>query len=322
MKKKIFSILRVLISFGLLGLLFWFMRKEFGDILGIIAKSRLGFVASGVGCFLITVAVLSYRLKVVFLGENMHLKMSECIQLTFIGYFFNNFMPTAVGGDIIKAHCVSKLHEDRIKSYTSVMMDRIIGLYSFLILAAVALLVDQGRFEPKILTKLVFIFLAVGIAGFLIITNRSIAQFIERIFAGMHMFGLGEKLQSMYNIVHDYRNRLDVIVRSIVISVIGQSIYFIAFFIFLIALGERVSLPLVFLIMPVVTFVSMMPSLGGLGAREGAIVLFFAPIIGKELAFAASLLLLFSYFFISFMGGIAYFFWGLKEAEIEGLIEK
>jgi uncharacterized protein (TIRG00374 family) len=291
------------------------MRREFGDILGIISRSHVGYVSAGVGCFLITVVILSYRLKVVFLGEGMHLKMSECVQLTFIGYFFNNFMPTAVGGDIMKAHCASKLHDDKLKSYTSVMMDRIIGLYSFLILAAVALLIDQGRFESTLLTKFVFALVMIGVVGFIIVSNRSVALFMEKLFARMRMFGLGEKLQSVYNIMHDYRNRLDVVAKSIAISLAGQSIYFVVVFIFVLALGAKISLPLIFLIMPVVTFISMMPSLGGLGAREGAIVLFLAPVVGKEIAFATSLLLLFSYFFISLVGGVAYFFWGLKETK-------
>ncbi len=72
------------------------------------------------------------------------------------------------------------------------------------------------------------------------------------------------------------------------------------------------SLGYIFLVMPVVTFISMVPSLGGLGVREMAIVTFFTPIAGKEVSFAVSILVLFGLLFVSFFGGIVSFFWSIK----------
>jgi len=62
-----------------------------------------------------------------------------------------------------------------------------------------------------------------------------------------------------------------------------------------------------------VTFISMIPSIGGLGVREGAIVAFFSVLVGKETAFAGSLLLMFGYFFASFVGGVIFLFWSISE---------
>ncbi len=75
-----------------------------------------------------------------------------------------------------------------------------------------------------------------------------------------------------------------------------------------------VSLGNVFLIMPIVTFISMIPSVGGLGVREGAMVTLFAPLVGKEIAFAASLLLLLGLLVISAIGGGIYLWWSLTGA--------
>ena len=125
------------------------------------------------------------------------------------------------------------------------------------------------------------------------------------------MLGLGERLESLYAIVHDYRNRLDVIGRSILSSVIAQSIYFTVIYIFFLSLGSRVAYGNIFLIMPVVTFISMLPSLGGIGLREGAIVALFAPLAGKEDAFTVSMLVLLTYFVLSLIGGIVCLIWGV-----------
>jgi len=309
LKKKGLLALRIIVSFGLLGGLIWFMRKDAKSILETIAFCDKRYIIVALGVFVCNSAAMAYRMKTVFHGENLYISFKESMQLTYLGYFFNNFMPTAVGGDIVKAHLSVKNSEDRIRSYTSVMMDRLIGLYSFLILAAVALVVDGGRFQIAFIKPIVFSLLALGVALFVIMTHEKISLRMERFFGRLKMGKPGERLNSLYKIVYDYRNRTDVVTRALVISLFSQSLYFITVYMFFLSMGVSIRVGSVFLVMPVVTFISMIPSIGGLGVREGAILAFFSPIVGRDSAFAVSLLLLFGLFFISFAGGIIYLHW-------------
>ncbi len=310
MKNKGSALIRIVISFGLLGLLFWLMRGEARGIWVTISAGDSRLIAVAAGIILINVTMLAYRMKIIFLGENLDITFRESLQLTLIGYFFNNFMPTAVGGDIVKAHYAAHANKKKVRSYASVFMDRLIGLYTFLAVAAVALLVDRGRFQMAPVRLLVFCLLAAGIAGFVIVTNKSVARLMERLFARLKMFRLGERLSGVYDIVHDYRNRRGVVARSFAISVFAQCLYFFVVYLFFLSLGTRVNIGNIFLIMPVVTFVSMIPSIGGLGVREGAIVAFFAPLVGKETAFAVSILALCGLLFVSVIGGAVYLWRG------------
>lgn len=312
MKNKLSAIIRITVSFGLLGLLFWLMRDDISEIWGTISGSNLNLIVLGLILVACNVAMLAVRLKIIFEGEDLTVTWREALQLTYVGYYFNNFMPTAVGGDIVKAHYASQANQKRMQSYASVMMDRVIGLYTFLMVAAVALLVDRGRFNVPVIRPMVFLFVLMGIAGFIMLTNKAVARFMRNLFGRMKMLKLGEKLNSFYDIVHDYRNRLDVVGKALLISIIAQSVYFFVMYLFFIALGVPVKLGNIFLVMPVVTFISMLPSLGGLGVREGAIVTFFAPLAGKDTAFAASLLLLSTFICSSIIGGIIYLWWGIS----------
>ncbi|MFH1878678.1 MAG: lysylphosphatidylglycerol synthase transmembrane domain-containing protein [Candidatus Omnitrophota bacterium] len=313
MLKKIAPLIRIFISFGLLVLLFWIMRRDAQGIVRIISDCDFKYIFIAAGLILVNVVMLSYRFKIIFLGENLTVNLWEALQLTLIGYFFNNFMPTAVGGDIVKGHYASIFTDNkRLKAFASVLMDRFIGLYTFLVVAAAAVLIDRGRSNLSAVRPLVILFLTLGVVVFFIAVNRSVARWMEKIFRRFKMFRLGERLNAVYNIVHDYRNRKDVILKSFLISVISQSIYFVAIYFFFLALGKTVSLGNIFLVMPVVTFVSMIPSIGGLGVREGAIVAFFAPMAGKEEAFAVSLLVLSGLIFMSLLGGIVYLWWGMS----------
>ena len=310
MKDKIFSALRVFVSVGLLGLLFWIKRSELGDISQIITSCNWAFVLIAGGFIAINITFLSYRLKVIFTGENINVSLKESVQYTLVGYFFNNFMPTAVGGDIVKAHYVGKFSKKKIESYASVLMDRLIGLYSFLVVAAIALLFDKGRLEVDGIKPIVFSLVFIGMVGFVVITNKKVLLFFEKILMRFKMMSIGEKISGIYRIVHDYRNRKDVVLKSFIISVIAQCAYFSVIYMFFRSLGVDVHFGNVFLIMPVVTFISMMPSIGGLGVREWAIVAFFSQVAGKETAFSASILVLFGIMSISIVGGLVYLWWG------------
>lgn len=312
MKGRLFSFLRIAISVILLGSLFWFMRSNIVDIWVTITRCNFVFIAIGLALLVVNVLILAYRLKLIFEGENICLSMSKAIQFTYIGYFFNNFMPTAVGGDIVKAHYAARDSGKKLQSYASVLMDRFIGLYSFLMVAAIALAVDNGKFQMAAIKPIVIGLLVVGIVGFVVVTNTVVAKAIEKILKRLKMMRLGERIHSVYSIVHDYRNRGGLVVKAVVVSVAAQSVNFVVVWLFFLSLGKTVSLGNIFLIMPVVTFISMLPSLGGLGVREGATVAFFAPIVGKEPSFAVSLLLLLGLFFLSLIGGLVYVWWGLK----------
>jgi glycosyltransferase 2 family protein len=249
---------------------------------------------------------------VVFHGENLFISLKEAFELTCAGFFFNNFMPTAVGGDIIKAHYAAHFNKQRLKSYASVFMDRIIGMLAILLIAAVALVIDRGRFDSPVIRPVVLSFLALGVCGFILVTNRSIARKMEKTFKNFRMKGLGDSLNKVYSIIHDYRNRPDVVVRSMLLSVAVQVIYCLAVYFLFLSMGVTVGLNSVLLIIPVVVIISMLPSIGGLGVRESAMVAFFSVVAGKEISFAVSLLALAANLLVSVAGGIVYMGWSFK----------
>ena len=60
--------------------------------------------------------------------------------------------------------------------------------------------------------------------------------------------------------------------------------------------------------MPIISAMSLLPSINGLGVREGSTVMLFGPIIGKERAFVVSILLLLVLLVTSLAGGLIYAF--------------
>ncbi|MEE9499878.1 MAG: lysylphosphatidylglycerol synthase transmembrane domain-containing protein, partial [Candidatus Omnitrophota bacterium] len=226
MKAKISLILRIFISVGLVIFLLWSMRPRFAHIAGTLAKTDSLLFSSAVLSFIITVGLLlSLRLKLLFSGEGLDIPFGRVIQLSYIGYFFNNFMPTAVGGDIVKAYYVYKQTNQKAKSFISVFMDRFVGLFSFVGIAIIALFFSRENIDP-VLKKIVLAFALFFIIAFLVVLNSAIAKVILKVLSRLKLWNIGEKLSKVYMAVHEYRNKKSIIRMVIGISAVAQCIYF------------------------------------------------------------------------------------------------
>jgi len=305
MKIRFSVVLRVIISLSLLSFLLWNMRGHFSGIAGTLASTNLSVFGLATGLFMCTVLVISNRLKLFLAGEGLTVSYIRVVQLTYIGYFFNNFMPTAVGGDIVKAYYAYKYTGEAAKSFVSVFMDRFIGLLSFVLIAAVALLFSWETIDMA-LKRAVLLFALSGITIFMFALNEGFAKIALNLLSRLRLWRLGEKISKAYRAVHEYKNRKPLIGGTIALSVFSQSIYFLAVYMAARSLGTPIPVKDIFIIMPVVSVITMLPSLGGLGLREGAIVVLFSPIIGRENAFSVSVLVLAILLLTSLIGALIY----------------
>ncbi|NQU95821.1 MAG: flippase-like domain-containing protein [Candidatus Omnitrophica bacterium] len=305
MKKKLSTLFRVLISLGMVGFLVWSMRGNYHQIAATLARTSPVIFALAALLFVLNVNLFSLRLKLLLIGEGLRIAFARVIQLSFIGFFFNNFMPTAVGGDIVKAYYVSRQTKKAAKSFISVFMDRFIGLFSFICIALLALPLAWKSIDDS-LRKVVIVFAACGIGAFLVILNDTVAGVIFKLLSKFKLMNIGERVSKIYRAVHEYKNKKKIILSTIGVSAVSQCIYFITVYLLIRSLGIDLPIGTVFIIMPIVSATSMLPSLGGLGLREGAIVLLFGPIIGTDNAFSVSILLLATLLGISFIGAIIY----------------
>ena len=307
MKLKFSSVLRLVVSVGLIGFLVWSMRGNLPHVLNTLANMNYLFFVFAIGLFMTNVVMLSLRLNMLFRGEGLKIPFGRVVQLTYIGYFFNNVMPTAVGGDIVKAYYANKSTSQTTKSFIAVFMDRFIGLFSLVLIALFALFWSWGNIDI-VIKKIVFIFAFFGFIIFLAALNASVAKFVLMILSKLHLWKIGEKISKVYKAVHEYRNKKGLILKVVAISFICQTTYFLVVYFLSKSLNITLSLKTIFLFMPIVGIVCLLPSLGGLGLREGAIVALFGSVIGNDNAFSISILLLMTLLVISIVGACIYLF--------------
>ena len=327
MRKRIISIcVRAFVSLALIAILLYIMRGNYAQIWDAVKSTNLFFLFLALAAFLTALVIASIRLKLIVDAQNsVAITIAEAVSLTLIGYFFNNFLPTSIGGDVTKAYYLSRKNSLKLNSYTSVFVDRAIGLVTMIFMAAVALLFAQGQIVDKSVRYIIYGITVCAIVAICFLANKKFAKKFSPLFIIVRP--VEEKLRKIYNAIHHYKNHTNLMIKSLVISVVSQIFFFISIGVLAVSIGSFIPPIQILLRMPIISTISMLPSINGLGVRETSTVVFFGPIIGKENALAVGILWLALLFVVSVMGGLIYAFspqfkmsWGeLKEGEVQAL---
>jgi len=304
MKKS--GIFRIVISVGLIGVLFYYLRGHYVEIVTEIKRTNPWLLLGAFAVYNFNLAITTLRLKALLRSESVKISFTQLNEFNYIGFFFNNFLPSSIGGDIAKAYFIGHATKLKAKSYVSVFMDRLTGLFSFAAIGLVSVLLGWDAVKEPGVKESVLIFVLLCVIVAVVALNATIAKYMSRILSKIHFKGIGDKLIKVYNMLHEYRNRKKVLIYTMLLSTISQAAYFYVIYVLFQSMGAAVTIKQVFVIMPLICVITLLPSLGGLGLREGAILVLFGAIVGRQKAAGVSVLLYLILFALSLIGGIIF----------------
>lgn len=310
MKKKLLFSIKIAVSLGFIGLLVWFARKDIPQILVALKSINPVFFLAALLLNIVSFIVIAERFRKILLVQGIKLKLREAVYLTFVGNFFNNFFPTTVGGDLVKAYYATKKTSKKLESFSAVFFDRFFGFLSIGLLAFIGIIVLNKRIQdPKLLWGAVIFSLMVLLA-FILFMSKRVTKALFSWLLDIPLFKEGSKLRKLYNSLNAYKKHRMVVGQVVGISLIAQAIAATVIYFLVRGLSQDILLLNLFLIIPLVATAAMMPSINGLGVREGAFVYFLKEFITKEAAFAVSILYLAIVLIMGLIGGILHLFSG------------
>jgi glycosyltransferase 2 family protein len=283
------------------------MRDKLPSMYDAIINADRPLLAYGFILYLGSAYFIALRLKKVISVQSIKISTKESLYLTFIGYFFNNFLPTSFGGDFLKAYYAGKKSNKKAGSFAGVFMDRVLAMIPFTIIPVITITFFSHRISNRLLIVFVyFIFMASIILAWMLL-HKNTAKYLVFILEPFKEMLWYEKIKNGYDFLNIYSKHKIVLLWSLFLSVIAQALSIIATYIFVRALGiYDVGIGVFFVIVPIVCIMTLIPSLNGLGIREGAFVYLLSPYMPSEKAFALSLLVLASLVMYSVIGGIIY----------------
>jgi glycosyltransferase 2 family protein len=127
---------------------------------------RVTFAA--IALLIFDVFLMSLRLSWLFRPQGLHLSLQMSLQLTFVGFFFATFVPGSAGGDIARLFYATKENGGRkTEIMTVVIFDRLIGLFSMLLLPLLFAPVFSGLIQRVSVLRYLLVTTALIAAGML-----------------------------------------------------------------------------------------------------------------------------------------------------------
>lgn len=288
------KILRLVVSAGLIGWLAW--RTDWTSLGQALTHAHFALWWVALALYLITQAASALRWQLLSEPLGFQRRLSDYARMYFVGMFFNLFLPTSVGGDVMRAWQLRAGDDRRLPALLSVFVDRASGLFVLLCLGLAGALVSPVEL-PDSLRRAVYLTAGCAIVG---VVGMGFAGKL-----GRHI----ERVKKFSAALNLYLMNPKLAFSSTALSLVIQAANVMVLWILSLALDLEVPVGYYVVAVPMITLMTVLPiSLNGIGVREGGMILFLAP-LGVADATAVSLAVL--WFMVltaaSLVGGVVYF---------------
>jgi len=310
--KKIRGILQLLLG---LALLVWLVnRVGLVTIVQTLSGLHWGWYLAAFLLFQVNMVLRSYRWYLLQSALDKRPPFLQLVYLYYLGFFFNNFIPSGFGGDVVKVVGLRQEYGRGTEALSSVLMDRLIGLLGSSLIALAMLVwssssawLDQIALPPLLIVSVAAISIGVPV-GLLVFRFSNPLNWIASYFPFTRPLVANARLMNLAGTIRRYplTNLLASLLTSLPFTL---NLMFIQFDIAR-ALAAAAPLYLFALFVPIISLVNLLPlSFNGLGAREGVYLLLFVPVgVLPEQAISMSLAFYFLRVCTGIIGGLLYMF--------------
>jgi uncharacterized protein (TIRG00374 family) len=224
-------------------------------------------------------------------SRGFNLSFLNGVSLYLIGIFFNYALPGAVGGDVVRGYYLVADHPNqKVDAILSIVIDRVLGLYSFFVLTLVAVAFDfdfvQGHEQVRWVALLAALICLAMTVFFLVVFSNRLAR-----LSGLTFFE--KRIAIVHKVVTAFRRYGEsrrIIFASVVVSILAQVVTMLFFYQVAVVSGETAinwrailfAVPMGFL----VTAIPIAPA--GIGVGQVAFLYLFRTYLQSDTQFGAT----------------------------------
>ena len=308
-RKTILLFFRIAISVSLIAYLIGTQFKDLKNVADILKTANIYLLVLSLSTHIFGVWITAVRWKTLLDTQKAGLGVRTLTVSVLIGFFFNNFLPTSIGGDVFRAYDAAKKGKIQIGTSASIILvERFSGVIAAATYAIVALFLGFTAIgNQSVIIPIVIFFVITIILAFLII-NPSMLR-MDRLFDRFRILRkLKGKLSDVYKTLQSFKKYKMALVKILVFSFLLQFAVILNYYLAAKALGIELGLASFLFIIPVITIIAMLPiSIGGAGLRENSLVIIMIALgAANDKATLVSLLTFIMLIIVGIIGGITY----------------
>lgn len=273
-----------------LAILFLIFRSiDIHEVAATIGNANVRYVLLGVAAQFLSTFLASYRWNIIMKELRFGQRFLFYLRSYFKGAFFNQALPTSIGGDALRVLDIVRLGFRKRDAFAGVFIDRLVGLSGLLILNLLANFLRPDLLPPGIF----WVINALSMGGITVILVLMAVQRLN--FARFRFFRRSSWLRPLYGLSRRtnrvYHGKKGAI--QIVMTLLTHLFSIVAFYFLAQGVGMRYGLITFLIIIPPVVLLTLIPiALAGWGVREGAMIGLFS-LIGADKTLVLSMSILY-----------------------------
>jgi glycosyltransferase 2 family protein len=302
-------ILRILVAVVLTAIVLYAANPA--EVIRAAGKADVFWLSAAVALVLVDRSLMALRWidLLVALTPGSRPRFGRVLRIFFVSSFVSNFVPS-VAADMYRAYALARCDVRLAESTASVLMDRVLGVLSMVIVGACALpLARDVGLARGVTFALSIAFAACVAAAGIVFSERAAAAFL-RLMNLAPVAVVRRAAESLTQAVRRYAHHHGALARVLIMSIAVQAIRVVQAWCLGAALGLELPLLVYFASIPVILLIMQVPiTINGLGTTQVAFVTFLGA-SGADPARATALSLLFLAlgFIGTLPGGIIYAF--------------
>ena len=309
-KRKDLRILALKLTFSLSILAFLLIREvRIKDIPDALENIDIFWLTLSFSLHAVGLLISAFRWQILIRAQGDEVPLGFLAKSYLVGNFFNLFLPTRFGGDIVRIKDGSRYSQSLLKSSAIVIVERFTGV---IILLTFAFVVSLSRLDMAQSLPIIWISLLVGILGlfaaFLFFTPIA-SYFLNKIPEKGFWQKLKYKILEFRRVVLVYKDKKGAFFLALFWAFLLQINVILHYY--LAGKAFHLEIPLLdyFIFIPIILLILTIPvTISGLGLREVLFIQIFAAYgIAEHVAFSFSLVADFGFtLIIGLIGGIIF----------------
>jgi uncharacterized protein (TIRG00374 family) len=290
--------LKIVVSGGLLYVLL--TQVDLNRLWQVARTASVPWLACALALYLVQVLISSWRWRLLLDAQGIAVPFTRLANSFLVATFFNNFLPSNIGGDVIRIRDTARDTRSKTIATTVVLLDRVIGLLGLVFVAAGGATIAARRSE------------AIGPIGIavtapVVLMPQRVTRLLRPLNA-LHQEWVAARIEALTATLTRFRAAPRALVGCFVGAIFVQATI-VAFYV-AIAWALRIPVPVAHLaiLIPISFIVQMAPvSVNGFGVRETTFGLYFSKLgLPLESALALSFVGAVLIMLFSVSGAVAY----------------
>jgi uncharacterized protein (TIRG00374 family) len=281
---------RVVIAVGLTALLLW--HSDPRAVWNAARAADWRFIALACALVALDRVLMAYRWWALLAPLESRPPVGTVMRIFFVSTFVGTFLPASVGGDAVRAYGLSKEGVGGVDAVASVLMDRLLGIISILIVAIAGAMLARDLIDIRALFPAFAVLIVLCALALAIVFSPRAAAAAAQVLAILPRGR--ETAERLVQAIQRYASFHLPMVNVLLCSIAVQVLRVLQTYCLGLALGLAVPLGVYFALVPIILLIVLMPiTINGIGTTQAGFVWLFgrAGVAGAP-AFALSVLFL------------------------------